>query len=112
MVFRKDITSYLISQNPKYKARFFRVYEQDGFIYATNFLNNDGKTIDYYTYYSFLWNENDLKKYITETFKVNFDHTNIACKCGATENFSASYGDYCLNLHCNICKHIFEAYSG
>lgn len=114
MIFRKDITSYLISQNSKYKSRVFRVYEQDGYVYSANLLYNDGKTIDYYCKYGYLWHEDqkNLMNHIIETFNVNFDHNNIACKCGATENFSALYGNYCLNLHCNICKHIFEAYSG
>ncbi len=119
MIYREDITEYLIFQlGNYYKKKEYRIYEQNGLPYMANY-DEDGNIL-YFTSYSLLWHKSHhkIKQDIIKKFNVNFylgrrqPEINIVCRCGNDKNFSAQYGHYELFLICNSCGNKFSAYSG
>lgn len=117
MVFRKDITDYLISQyGDNYKHNDYKVYEQDAILYHAEYNYDTNVITNYVEYKSIMWNKGtaDIMTDISNKFLVlfNTDNSYIVCKCGETDRFSAYKGSYELRLKCNRCGNDFSAYSG
>ena len=115
MKYRKDITDYLIEFDLSFKDKDFNVYELNNLLYKAEYDYNN--KITHFTSYDLLWSDKSkkIKEKIEKKFNVKFivkDNSNIVCKCGEFNSFSAMYGSYELLLKCNVCNNTFSAYSG
>ena len=117
MKFRKDITEYFIEGmgDTCYKRKDFKFYEQDGLLYAASYNMDKPNKIDCYGDYTFFdFNgKHPLGLEIEVEFDVKFSEggSDVVCRCGKSDSFSAFYGDYRISLRCK-CGNEFSAYSG
>lgn len=114
MKLRRDIQEWMIeTSRDRFKGNknLLKVYQHtDGVLYGALY-GEDGKTIERYGYFSIYGIDKNM---VEKHFNVKFapKEAPIVCKCGESEHFSASYGNYKLNLKCNKCGNEFTAYSG
>jgi hypothetical protein len=113
MKYRKDIHLWL-AMRMNNASKWYKVYQHtNGLLYCANYFYEDKNRISHYSYFS-VWGINDqLKKEVEDHFNLSFakQEDDIICRCGE-KKFTASYGDYKLNLECVVCLNKFTAYSG
>lgn len=108
---RRDIFEWLVEKH-EHGSKWLKVYQhENGLLYRAQINYGEKNKITFFSANSVCGVDD---REIEEHFNVKFatNSSDIICRCGESQHFSASYGNYELNLTCNMCGHKFTAYSG